>query len=312
MNKAKELFDTYINGGANFVFQVAASELPETLHLDFKEVRPEKSFKEYLAVYAKALCGFSNADGGIIVWGVKCKSFGGDDPDVTKEAVPIRDLKSFFNWLEGRTDDILQPGVRGIIHHAMEIDNDPNVGFVITYIPRADGPPQMAIAKDSRGFYCRMGSQTRPMEHYQIADRFRERPQPRLEVFLSLGPIDGLNTAQSNCQVDVCVRNVGAGIARQVAVSVNSEIGMNAHSNIQRKRYAIPLDGGHAWQTFALPLEEPLYPYSFVKLAYFPFSFPSSKNANFEPPRVRFNGFCDGSFVEGILVADVQHQLRNG
>lgn len=301
MNKAKELFERYSAGGAAYVESVAREGVSETLHLDFKECH-HKFNSDELGYYARALSGFANAEGGILVWGVECKSSSSEDPDITKKATPIDGLKAFVNLLEGKTDEYLQPGINGVVHLPLPIESGGDKGYVVTYIPRSEGPPQMSVAKSNRGFFCRMGSRTKPMEHYQIADRFRERPQPRLEVHLIGGNPEGLTTAVANQQIDVCVRNVGAGIARGVAVSLRGNVQFSSHSSVAQKLNIFPVDPNGGWRTFALPAEELLYPGSYSKLAYFTWFFPLAPDGPKPVPlEIEYRAFCDGSFADGLL-----------
>jgi hypothetical protein len=303
MNKAKELFERYSAGGAAYIERISQEGIAETLHLDFKECR-HRSPSDDLGYYSRALSSFANSEGGILVWGVVCKPTGNDDPDTTKEAIPIDGLVAFRNLLEGKTDEYLQPGINGVEHVLLPIEPAGDKGYVVTYIPRAEGPPQMSVAKNNRGFFCRIGSRTKSMEHYQIADRFRERPQPRLEVFLNAGVPNGLTTLVGDQQIDVCVRNVGAGIARGVALSVRANpTQFHAHSNITPKLNVFPVDVKIGWRTFALPSEEILYPGSYSKLVYFQWTFPLSdeQGPRFSSLELEYRAFCDGSFVDGVI-----------
>lgn len=312
MNKARELFERYVSGGASYIEQIAKASVPETLHLDFKEVRGKP--QEELPHYAKALSAFTNSEGGIVVWGVECRSTGNGDPDTTKGSTPIKSLAAFVNLLDGKAEEYLQPGVNGIVNEPLPLQDDPDTGYVVTYIPRSEGPPQMSIAKAKRGFYCRMASNSRPMEHYQIADRFRERPQPRLEVFLNAGTPNGLTTLVADQQIDICVRNVGAGIAKDVALSVRGgALQVQSHSNILPKLNIFPVDENSGWRTFALSAEEKIYPGSFSKFVYFTWAFRMNPDDGplFAPVTIAYRAFCDGSFVDGSISPEPNKPILN-
>ncbi|MBS1955205.1 MAG: ATP-binding protein [Cyanobacteria bacterium SZAS-4] len=299
--KAKEIFERYRSGGADFVQKIAKSGVSETLHLDFKEWK--KDIKDDLSYFGKALSGFANAEGGLLVWGVECRRIGTDEPDVTQQATPISGLSAFANILEARTDEFIQPGISGVVHVKLELDPLSDTGFLLTYIPRAEGPPQMCIAKNHRGFYCRMGSRTKPMEHYQIADRFRERPQPRLEVFLVGGREEIATNKTGTQQVDVCVSNTGAGVAKDVAVALLTFARLEKHSSVQRKLNVFPIAGDLTWKTFALAPEEILYPGSFAKLAYFTrdFALEPQSGPTYATINVEYHAFCDGATQSGTF-----------
>jgi hypothetical protein len=93
---------------------------------------------------------------------------------------PIRvQLKSKLLDLIGK---LVEPGIEGI--NAVEV-NDSSAsksGFVVAYIPASNGLPRRS-RKDWK-FYLRIGSGTFPMEYFQIAEMFGQRPQPRLDLVL--------------------------------------------------------------------------------------------------------------------------------
>src|SRR5215213_2435063 len=91
----------------------------ETLHLDFKLVaNSELASKDDKRNLARAMSGFANSDGGIIVWGIDARK----NEDGVDCAVGIAELSSpalMVSRLNNVTGDATSPIVDGIRHKAI-------------------------------------------------------------------------------------------------------------------------------------------------------------------------------------------------
>jgi hypothetical protein len=78
MGRAEQLFDRIRNGGAAEIHNMIAAQIVEELFLDYKRssttLPSRKLSEEDKKNLAKAVSGFGNSDGGVIVWGVDCPS----------------------------------------------------------------------------------------------------------------------------------------------------------------------------------------------------------------------------------------------
>jgi len=199
----------------------------ETLFLDFKlskspMTRPDR---ENLA---EALSGFANADGGVVVWGVDCRRDPKTDEDVARDKKPIHGLKLFMSDLNRRTSEVIRPGVTGVEHLGISVAGVEDTGYAVTYVPRSEGGPHMAVAtKNQYRYYCRIGGSFLKMEHYMVADRFQRRPQPKLELWYRL--LDGKPTlgekkiSPGQILMTVGIRNVGKGMALYPALVLHKD-----------------------------------------------------------------------------------------
>jgi len=86
--------------------QFIADQISEELFVDYKRVtneganpKLEQSDREN---FARAISGFGNAEGGIIVWGVDCRN-DRERGDVPTTKHPIQKVKRFLSYLEGAT-----------------------------------------------------------------------------------------------------------------------------------------------------------------------------------------------------------------
>ena len=103
-NRAGELFERFVSGGEATIDQFIAQKVSEELFIDYKRVTNqdasvllEQADRENLA---RAVSGFANSEGGVIIWGVDCRN----DPqrsDVPTTKHPIQNVKRFVE-LPGR------------------------------------------------------------------------------------------------------------------------------------------------------------------------------------------------------------------
>ncbi len=151
----------------------------EYLHMDFKvAVSRDLSHKSDKENFSKALSGFANAQGGLIIWGVKTKKE--DGVDVPDDIVPIQDLRKFVAKLNEYTSQWVSPNVLGVDHREIEIPKGSNQGCAVSLIPESDSGPHMSTCKDLKRYYRRSGDSFKVMEHNEIADMFGRRPHPKL------------------------------------------------------------------------------------------------------------------------------------
>lgn len=184
----------------------------EDVHFDCKEW-PTKD-EDAQKVFAKAACGLTNAEGGVLVVGMKARTISKDEPDSVVSAAPVADTGAVKSRILDLVGQLVEPGIDGI--EVVEVNEPPSSksGFVIVRIPASDGLPRRS-RKDLK-FYLRIGSGTIPMEYFQIADMFGQRPKPKLELYLELtGTINSIPYDQVPHRfLWLGLTNVGRGLAK--------------------------------------------------------------------------------------------------
>jgi hypothetical protein len=240
---AEELYARFISEGIGLIKMTIEEGWGESQILDFKQAEGNEGpmSKSDQQQFGKALSGYSNADGGVIVWGIRADFQDRDEPDVAKELKPISKLQRFVCDLQALTGQLASPAVIGVLHHTIpESPDDPDKGYAVTYVPRSDGLPTMATGRDQHRYYVRAGASFIKMTASMVADRHLRRPQPKLEFFCRVDPsktpaqFDISTSELSTCMV-IGIRNIGRGIARFPALSIAS--------NQRFKRYSFGIDG---------------------------------------------------------------------
>lgn len=199
----------------------------EGVHFDYKEKQDTRNAdlaepdKRNLC---KAISGFANTGGGVLIWGVSDHS-----PPRMK---PIMGVDLFLrNMLQiaAHTTDPPVPGVDGIAIPA----NTEGAGYAVVFVPESQLPPHrvaLRLAECQGHYYIRAGSSFAIAAHAQLEDMFGRRPHAKLvvkarEEFRTIGSGGWL--------IAFDVINDGRGTARNVCLEFDGTGGFQVDANIQ-------------------------------------------------------------------------------
>ncbi len=154
-----------------------ADKREEDLQLEFKTVSSSgMGNRDDRKNFAKALSGFSNSSGGLIVWGINaCKNE--RKVDCACEVKPIEDISLLYAKLNEFTGQFVSPIVDGVRHKKIKAAG--TGGYAVTLIPESYASPHMAKGGEDR-YYKRSGDSFYRMEHFDIEDMFGRRKKPEL------------------------------------------------------------------------------------------------------------------------------------
>ncbi|MGB6603010.1 MAG: ATP-binding protein [Steroidobacteraceae bacterium] len=202
----------------------------ENLHLEFKLLNdPQLGNRDDRKNLARALSGFANSAGGVLVWGVEARK-NERDVDCAIAAPGVRQPTVLLTRLNQLTGEALDPVLPGIEHRIIG-DRDADPGFVATFVPESPSGPHMAKLGEDR-YYKRSGDSFYGMEHFDIADMFAQRRKPRLELVYRVGD------PGPYAKIILGLRNVGRASARAPYLWVTSTLpfrrhpyGLDGHNN---------------------------------------------------------------------------------
>lgn len=188
--RAKELFAQFVRGGEEAIDRFIAEQISEELFIDYKrsandgnEAKLSQTDREN---FARAVTGFGNSEGGVIVWGVDCRN----DPergDVPSSKFQLKNPKRFASYLEGAASGCTLPPHNGIKHHVIEA-NGIGEGFVVTYVAKSMfAPHQCIVGKYKNRYYIRVGSNFELASHGLLAGMFGRQPTPNIFVMWGCG-----------------------------------------------------------------------------------------------------------------------------
>jgi hypothetical protein len=195
----------------------------EGVHFDYKckqdsrTPQLEESDKRNLA---KALSGFANSGGGVLLWGIK--------EGLPPKLRPIAQIQTFLkNLLElgGLATDPAVPGLQG---HWLPSKHDPSAGFAAILVPESPLPPHriaLKIKEVQHHYYIRTGSDFVIASHSQLEDMFGRRPRPKL-VAVARGDFP-FAPPPPQWQIAFDVVNEGRGTAKQVCIEFSLLSGMS-------------------------------------------------------------------------------------
>ena len=239
MGRAEDLFHRIERDGEVAINDFIAERQSEELYLDFKRSSDNGSGKRLSDIdrnnLIKAISGFGNSEGGILVWGVDC-SAAPDGADVAKAKIPLANAVRFLSWLEGAVSGCTVPPHPHIRHHSILVGQGP-AGFVTTIIPQSNLAPHQTVG--SMIYYMRAGSDFRRVPHGVLAGMFGRRPQPHVFQMFPVWPAK-MDRDHISLQVGVKIHNEGPGIARDLFLnlSVNSVLGENCTLDFKRNSTA--------------------------------------------------------------------------
>jgi Putative DNA-binding domain len=237
----------------------------ENLYLECK-IWPQKD--EAQRLLAKALCGFANADGGVIVIGMQAKTGPTKyDPDVIKRAVPVSDAILVKSRIEGLVGDLVEPRLQSVLVAAISDAPGSKTGFVLVSVPPTEGPP--CRSRKQRDFYQRITAGTYPMEYFQIADMFGKRQRPRLSLYLKEGRYR-LQSQVYERELTLGIENRGRAVARFPSIRFDRVPGINVnHYGIDgNMRFGLPVQPTEPEiVVFAGGADHVIYPGTVLKIA---------------------------------------------
>jgi hypothetical protein len=187
----------------------------EHLYLEFKLLKDASlASLDDKRNLARALSGFANSSGGLIIWGVEARK-NNDGIDCASELMEIDRVALLLSRLNELTGDGVDPTVQGVRHRIIH-GTGHGKGFAVSLIPESDTGPHMSKLGEDR-YYKRSGDSFYKMEHYDIADMFSRRRRPSLVVTVK---VEGLGERAS---IILGLRNDGRATARAPYLAIRCD-----------------------------------------------------------------------------------------
>lgn len=252
----------------------------ENVNLDFKTVSRAEMAKDDRANYAKALSGFANSIGGLIIWGVDARK-NDDGVDCAQVLKLIDNLPLFMSRLNDLEGQMVTPLVEGVCHKEVRANQGSQQGYAVSLIPESDSGPHMAKGGEDR-YYKRSGSSLYRMEHFDLEDMFGRRQKPSLRLnhrVIGESTISFGSNLTREGAVILGIENTGRGLARFPYLALHS-VGTRAGTCLKGLRgsrdFGIPLvprvSDSKGW-AFGAGLEVVIHPGTVLEVARICFSF---------------------------------------
>lgn len=132
--------------------------IQESLHLDYKDSRALA--KKQRDEIVKDVSSFANADGGVLIFGIKEKDH---LPESLDEGVLNQEISR--EWIDQILQANITPPISGIEIH--QIPKNKTNSYYVVKIPKSYRGPHQASDKK---YYKRYNFKSSPMDHYEIQD----------------------------------------------------------------------------------------------------------------------------------------------
>jgi hypothetical protein len=219
MGRAEDIYESIKAAGETSAREFVSSKQAEELFLDFKRSADDGAGKNLHVNdrnnLIKAISGFGNSSGGVIVWGIDC-SRDPEGADVARDVRPIKNVKRFVSLIQGVISGCTLPPHPNVLVHGIEI-NKQGEGFVVVLIPRSDLAPHQAVGDYK--YFMRSGSSFMPVPHDVLAGMFGRRPQPNVWHQFICGPCKVVED-RLILNVGFVMRNNGPGVAENTFFNI--------------------------------------------------------------------------------------------
>ncbi len=223
MSAVEDLFRTYVDGGYAFLQElVAEASVLETDLIDFKQASQGKGPMkgDDKKNFSKALSGFGNSTGGLIVWGIDCRrSTSEPGSSHTLTLKPLANIRRFLTDLNALTAQLSSPGIPGVIHELIPDPIEEDIGFIVSLIPEYSGPPVQATVEGDGRYYYRAQESFLVMPQWMLSDRFGRVVRPQLTLNWFLTVVD-MSSAKYRT-ICLNISNEGLAMGEHITLAIN-------------------------------------------------------------------------------------------
>ena len=247
----KPIIDDIKKRGYKALVDIVARKEAEKFFIDFKQTQ-KSDYSGQRTMYesdkknlAKAISGFGNSEGGVIIWGIDAS---GRIDDYAKSIKPIKGIDNFKSLLESFVSLLTLPVHKTVESFVVKKKNADTSGIAITIIPKGNDRPYQNIGDFK--YYMRGGDSFVPVPHGLLQGMFGQAPQPNVFWMFNINKtlIIGTNK-EIKWQIGLMAVNGGLGIgediygfARAWSPGDNSQIGVeltDTHNYDFSKSYGV-------------------------------------------------------------------------
>lgn len=178
MGRAEVLYERLRDEGEAAIDRFILERKSEELFLDFKRSASgeNKLADSDLKNLSKAISGFGNSAGGVILWGVDSRTSGKEGVGPNSK-ISVRNPRGFAALLEDAVSKATRPAHQGVLNLSIESNGNGGWGYVATLVPEHLGSPLQCIQSTGLPFYIRAGSSFHPAPYEVLAAMFGRKPQ---------------------------------------------------------------------------------------------------------------------------------------
>jgi Putative DNA-binding domain len=174
-----EIADDILTRGEAAIDQMIVENREEALHLEFKTLASNNGLnRDDRKVIAKAISGFCNAEGGLLIIGIETKRV--DGIDIAAKMRPVNEPGRLQNLIRAALPEMLSPQHNSISVESVVCSGNPDQGYILVVVPTSDNRPHMNLLEQR---YFRRGSDgTRVLVHQEVRELMLATREGVLEI----------------------------------------------------------------------------------------------------------------------------------
>lgn len=206
-----ELLSNYAAIGA--LIDEGESEGPR---LECKTVETPQLGRDLKFQLGRAVSGFANSGGGVILWGVSTDRSPPSGLDILTQISPIGNCRRFQRRIEASIPSLVTPVVMGTQSKILKARASDTKGVVVTYVPSSTGDPVRHNADEK--FYFRNGDAFISMPYEMLQRMFQGTRSPDLQPYV---PVDLATCADDGTfTIPFALENRSSAVAEHTLVSI--------------------------------------------------------------------------------------------
>jgi hypothetical protein len=225
VSNAKRIYEQIVD--ENYITTHMVGQPLEDTWLDCKQKRNPtrgKLDEDDKGNFAKALSGFANTNGGVLIFGVDARKI--NSVDVVQGIIPIKELVLFESELKEFESRIVQRAISGLEYKKIYTDQLNDAGMIKIFIPEGSNPPYRSMR--DKEFYIRAGGNFVSIDVPFIESLMLKKFKPDIEVQAVIEIFNKpINAHQGNFfQISFRLTNVGNSIAEHVLLEIRLAKGL--------------------------------------------------------------------------------------
>ena len=167
---------------------------------------------------SQAISGFSNTEGGIIIWGVSTTKHDHSSLDILSQIEEIGNCDNFSRQIESSIPTLTTPSVTNSKTKVLKKSKKEGRGIIITYIPKSTGDPTQSN-KDNH-FYFRHGDEFKILPYEMLKRLFASTKNPDLHALFDSRLI---KLKDNIWEIPIILTNKSSAIGEHIRVYVEVE-----------------------------------------------------------------------------------------
>lgn len=216
MDAAKSLYNS-INAIDDLNRLIEEGEA-ESLFLECKSPEAPVLNRDLKHKLSVAVSGFSNTNGGIIIWGISTTKKKDSGLDVLAQIELLGSCKKFSTEISNKIPTLSVPSITNCENKIIKQKENDTKGVILTYIPHLESDPIQSI---DGYFYFRSGDEFIKTPYQMLKRLFASSDSPNLSIFISGNLVK--KEPNSFWKIPIVIANLSSAIGEHIKVTITIE-----------------------------------------------------------------------------------------